>query len=178
MRNIESFELIEDNLYKCKCCSKKIEYNLLDNHFARNHLAEIVPSLYLGSYGMVSNIAELKYAQITNIINTAREISNTMESTYMYYNLPLTDSENQHLIEHLDTICDYIKMLVTNKCKVVVHCYMGISRSASIIIAYLIKHNNMSYDQAFKYVLDRRYICPNQRFEDELREFETKCKII
>lgn len=38
----------------------------------------------------------------------------------------------------------------------IVHCAADISRSASVIIAYLMKYNNMNYDKAYKYVKDIR----------------------
>lgn len=153
----------------CDYCSRKTDNLII--HKMNNHIAEILTSLYLGSYGM-SQGDDMEYFGITDVINTAFEISCPKNSKYNYFHLQLKDTESQHLLEYLDNICDYIHMLINNKCKVLVHCYMGISRSPSIIIAYLIKYNNMDYDTAYKHVSNKRHININSWFISELKEFE------
>lgn len=57
---------------------------------------------------------------------------------------------------------------------VLVHCEAGISRSASTVIAYLVKFHDMPLSVAFRHVKDRRsIICPNSGFVEQLRLFET-----
>lgn len=155
---------------RCNQCNKHV--NDL-NHNKNNHIAEIVPSLFIGSYAMV-NSSELEYNKITDVINTAYEVYYNLDKKYSYFLLPLKDSPNQHLIEYLDEICEYIHMLINNSCKVLVHCYMGISNSSSIIIAYLIKYHNMDCDQALLYVRNKRYVNPNDRFISDLKEYHKK----
>lgn len=55
---------------------------------------------------------------------------------------------------------------------VMIHCWAGISRSASIVIAYLINKHKMSYDIAFKHVQSKRsFIYPNEGFVRQLKSF-------
>jgi protein-tyrosine phosphatase len=50
---------------------------------------------------------------------------------------------------------------------------MGISRSASIVVAYLMYKNKMSYDEAFDEVKNKRsVISPNIGFQEQLKKFE------
>lgn len=45
------------------------------------------------------------------------------------------------------------------------HCAAGVSRSASIVIAYLMRNNGMNYSDAFALVKNKRFvICPNHGF--------------
>lgn len=54
---------------------------------------------------------------------------------------------------------------------------MGISRSPTIVLAYLISRYNMSLDTAYSYVKTRRpQIRPNPGFMDQLRQYETELK--
>ena len=170
--NSNKYDKISEYIYKCKCCSKQLTPSTINSHYMNNHMAEIVPCLYLGSYGMV-NKHELAFFKITDIINTAVEVCYDLKG-YNCYKLHLHDTVQQHLIEYLDSICDHIHTLRNAKCRVMVHCFMGISRSASIVIAYLIKYYNMTYDEAYKYVNERRHVLPNTRFEKELREYSDK----
>ena len=58
-----------------------------------------------------------------------------------------------------------------NQSTIFIHCFLGKSRSASIIIAYLIKYCKYTYDEAFNYLkLRRRLIQPNLCFARQLKK--------
>lgn len=57
--------------------------------------------------------------------------------------------------------------------KVLVHCQAGISRSATICIAYLMHHKGLSLDEAYDFIQARRsVISPNMNFMRQLAEYE------
>lgn len=64
-----------------------------------------------------------------------------------------------------------IKFMNENKDKkIFVHCNAGVSRSPSIVIAYLIKSLNYSFKEAFNLVKNKRNIInPNEKFIKELQ---------
>ena len=54
---------------------------------------------------------------------------------------------------------------IMNKEIILIHCFKGISRAPTMIIAYLIIYNNMSLDQAFDFVRNKsNVIDPNAGF--------------
>ena len=62
-----------------------------------------------------------------------------------------------------------------NDNKVFVHCKEGMSRSATIVIAFLMKSMNLRFDNALKYVQTRRPIVdPNPGFRKQLKELDEK----
>lgn len=69
--------------------------------------------------------------------------------------LPLEDDDKCELLEFLDEVCDFIsiKLKQTNVylrlSQVLVHCIAGVSRSAAIAIAFLMKDRRLSLEDAF-----------------------------
>ena len=58
---------------------------------------------------------------------------------------------------------------------VLVHCQAGISRSATICIAYLMFYKNITVDQSFDWLKAKRsVISPNLSFMRQLMEFEVQ----
>jgi protein-tyrosine phosphatase len=54
-----------------------------------------------------------------------------------------------------------------------VHCFAGKSRSASIVIAYIMQLNNWQFSKAFEYVYEKRdVIDPNFGFCAQLINYE------
>lgn len=60
---------------------------------------------------------------------------------------------------------------------VLVHCRMGISRSATLVIAYIMRKYKCGYEKAFNKVKDRRKIVnPNSGFVIQLKKYDKKIK--
>lgn len=89
------------------------------------------------------------------------------------YRIDLSDQPNADLQSHLESVCAWINSSISNGKGVLVHCQQGISRSAAVVIAYLIRYKGMGYDDAYEYVRKTRAcIKPNQGFVRVLREWE------
>lgn len=70
-------------------------------------------------------------------------------------------------------------MYRNKKSKVLVHCKMGISRSASVVIAYAMKAFNMSLEEALALVKKKRTcIKPNQAFCSQLKTYEVSFVVL
>jgi protein-tyrosine phosphatase len=79
---------------------------------------------------------------------------------YGYKMITIANLINYHIREHRDPC-------------IFVHCRMGISRSATLVIYYLMRYHNMSLFEATKFVRERRpCICPNVAFSYELFKLE------
>ena len=52
------------------------------------------------------------------------------------------------------------------------HCQAGVSRSVSLVIAYLIRKERISYEVAYEKVRERRPVAnPNKGFVKQLKQF-------
>lgn len=88
--------------------------------------------------------------------------------------VPLEDDPNANILPYLDTAVDRInEAIVQRNSHVLVHCVAGVSRSATIVIAYLMKHRRMSLRDAFNYCYNMRpVIRPNNGFMLQLINYE------
>ena len=136
--------------------------------------------LYISSYKTASTITDLKNLKITNIINCSGDLCENLKPDpssikieYLTLNIRDNVSEN---IECLFFKCiDYINEVKEKKGRVLIHCYKGVSRSVSIVIAYLIYLYKWSYDKAFDFVQSKRSIAnPNIGFYLQLKTFHKR----
>ena len=136
--------------------------------------------LYISSYKTASTVIDLKNLKITNIINCSGDLcenlsyeSSLLNIEYLTLNVKDNVSEN---IECLFFICiNYINHVKEKNGKILIHCYKGVSRSVSIVIAYLIYLYKWTYDEAFDFVQSKRSIAnPNIGFYLQLKTFHKR----
>lgn len=116
------------------------------------------------------NLIDNKFTGVVTIFQDPVEYPSKLS----HLHIPLYDSSDQNLNEYFDDAIEFIDKHIKNG-NVLVHCYAGISRSSTIVLAYLVKKCNMKLKQAFLLVKERRYIIdPNPGFVQQLKEFEDK----
>lgn len=72
--------------------------------------------------------------------------------------IDILDSPSANIKVHLDRCADFIKSCAMEGGKVLIHCYAGISRSTSAVMAHLIRDLNMSSTDAFNLCKSKRSI--------------------
>lgn len=144
---------------------------------AYNHTypSEIVPDfLYLGDRIHSSTRKILDDLDITCILNMAEELENTFEGELEYCKLGVGDTLNDNIYPTLKTAVEFIQKAKKHCRKVLVHCNMGVSRSTTAVLAYLISENRIDFEQAFHFVKQQRPIVhPNESFKHQLIHFYT-----
>ncbi|XP_047332831.1 dual specificity protein phosphatase 12-like [Impatiens glandulifera] len=86
--------------------------------------------------------------------------------------VPLRDTENQNLLDYLNVCLDFIEKS-RNEGSVLIHCFAGVSRSAAIMTAYLMRTEQLSQEDALESLREScEFVCPNDGFLDQLKMFE------
>jgi len=138
----------------CKPCRKTIR------------LSKITDGLYLTDYRNAteySKLVDLGIKQILTVGNDMIHRTEELKTKYIYIDDCVTDD----IAQHFDDAHEFINRDVT-----LVHCFAGISRSPTIVIAYLMKEKKMTFAEAFEYCKSKRPIIdPNSGFVEQLQEY-------
>uniref|UniRef100_A0A665T6P8 protein-serine/threonine phosphatase n=1 Tax=Echeneis naucrates TaxID=173247 RepID=A0A665T6P8_ECHNA len=134
--------------------------------------SKIFDYLFLGSEWNAANFEELQKNNVGYILNVTREIDNFFPESFTYMNIRVYDVEATDLLSHWTDTYNFIDMARRSGQAVLVHCKMGVSRSASTVIAYAMKYKQWPLDVALPYVSERRPIVkPNDGFMKQLQTY-------
>ena len=156
-------QMTEDD-FDMKGTSRK-EY---ENEYYKRVCSEVIDDfLFLGSDFMARDESIFQQHGITHVINCSSDYSDNYQKHkgVVYKNYHLKD----HVRENIESIfydaIFFIEEVKRNNGKVYVHCVQGISRSATICIAYLIFDQKMTYQSGLNYITQRRQVAnPNLTF--------------
>ena len=138
----------------------------MDNVY--NGLSEITEKLYLGNFLGAFNVDNLKALGIKKVLSVLDDFAwpKYGDSQFIHKTFSIQDFDNQNIIKHFGECLNFIK----GDDKVLVHCAAGASRSATIVIAYIMWTKKMSFQDALEFVQQKRFIVyPNCGFRDQLQ---------
>ncbi|KAJ2946755.1 hypothetical protein O0L34_g12814 [Tuta absoluta] len=131
--------------------------------------------LYLGNLACARDCKTLESLGVTHILTIdlvplPRHLLDRPHLTFKF--VKLADVPKEDLITNLPTTNEFIKQALSSGGTVLVHCYFGVSRSAAIVIAYVMEKHQLCYEDALQVVRSkRRFVHPNIGFEAQLKLF-------
>ncbi|XP_055521081.1 dual specificity protein phosphatase 14-like [Leucoraja erinacea] len=138
-------------------------------------IAQITPSLFLSSGNIASDRQAVYSRGITCVVNATVEMSSPRWPDVEVVRVPLPDVPHAPLSLYFDTVGDKIRQVSRRNGRTLVHCVAGVSRSPTLCIAYLMKHQRRSLLQAHDWVRSRRpVIRPNLGFWRQLVDYERR----
>lgn len=132
--------------------------------------------LYLGDFYAAQNREKLRETGVKTVLTMAAGLNIRCEKGVKHHVFQALDYEYYDISKHFETCCKLIDEAL-QKGSVLVHCAAGVSRSATVVIAYLMRKNAWSLSQALKFVKEKRSVVfPNPGFMRQLRLWEKKVK--
>uniref|UniRef100_K3WZQ8 protein-tyrosine-phosphatase n=1 Tax=Globisporangium ultimum (strain ATCC 200006 / CBS 805.95 / DAOM BR144) TaxID=431595 RepID=K3WZQ8_GLOUD len=143
--------------------------------------ALILEHLFLGSRAHARDRELLRRLQITHILNVtpprttdpAAGVPNFFEKdkSFTYRRCPIFDNKAEDILGVLEGCIAFMDQAKYYG-RILVHCNKGVSRSTSMVVAYLMKIKDMSLDDALAFVTKRRSMAnPNPSFRQQLQEY-------
>ncbi len=129
--------------------------------------------LYQGKGNQATNLKVIQDLKITHIINITKEHQNAFPDEVKYLKLPIEDEKSSNLLKYFEETSQFIETAFQKKGVVFVHCNLGVSRSSSVVLAYLMKSQKISLGDAHSFLKSRRSCArPNIGFLAQLSEWE------
>jgi protein-tyrosine phosphatase len=132
----------------------------------------------------------VQHLGITHIVNATLDVDNAFEADGVkYFNAKLPDKPDAKIAQFFDAAYAFIAhaeretTAAGRPCRVLVHCTQGVSRSATLVILYVMRAYHWSLAQAFNFTRSGRgVVVPNEGFLHELlreewRLFHNKCSV-
>jgi predicted protein tyrosine phosphatase len=130
--------------------------------------------LYLGDISAANDLESLAKHNIRCVLTVAEGtgLKYSRENVNFHEIYNVKDMEDFDISQYFDESFEYLERH-RRYTSILVHCFAGVSRSATLVIAYLMRKNNWGYDRAFAFVKEKRNrICPNSGFVKQLRSFD------
>lgn len=153
----------------------------MNNTLFDNNISIIIPdSLYLTNYIGASTLELLYKHKITHIINMTDLLENYFENTinpndtpaFQYLKISIPDALHINITDYFDQTFTFIDNVLNIGGRVLIHCFAGKSRSASIVIGYLMKKEKISFETALDIVRKSRpCVEPNLAFCTQLSQY-------
>jgi len=134
---------------------------------------QVLDWLFIGSLRTAQEQRVYDDLNITRVVTCGTGMSITLGDGMDQLLLALADTVDAKLSGHLQRGIDYIADAKAKHEKVLVHCFAGLSRSASLVCAYLMRENRWTYAQSLDFVRAARpNVCPNEGFVRQLIAYE------
>lgn len=150
--------------------ARSVAYPWVYNKWEANRILDN-ENLWLGSLESACDRETMRVHNIKYIVTAVYDINPIFDDPDLWYlKVPVIDKPDANIAKHFKKAIEFIDEAIDKGSGVLVHCVYGISRSSTLICAYLIAKKKMTVSQAIKHVKDRRPIAdPNRGFLVQLQ---------
>lgn len=138
---------------------------------------KILPGLYLGNQLAADAVVEARHElpHISHILSIRTSPHKLTKHHIVWKGISLPDTSDSQISVHFNETYEFIESATG---AALVHCQKGMSRSSTLVIAYLMKKFSVSYDDAYRFVKSiRPIVSPNSGFRKQLKKYEATLQI-
>ncbi|XP_039253556.2 uncharacterized protein LOC120330721 [Styela clava] len=135
---------------------------------------QIFPHLFLGSQKDVVDEKMMRSNSITYVLNVSKTCTKPefIDDSH-FHRISVRDNYQEKMTPYIKEAIEFIEKVRKSNQRVIVHCLAGVSRSATVAIAYVLHYLRINFEDAYRFVKEKRpSISPNFNFLGQLMEFE------
>ncbi|XP_029962522.1 dual specificity phosphatase DUPD1-like [Salarias fasciatus] len=145
------------------------------------HVNLVWPNIYIGDEKTALEQHGLMELGVTHVLNAAEGKYNNVLTGAHYYKdtgiqylgIEADDKPTFNISQYFCPAAHFIHEALSHpQNKVLVHCVMGRSRSATLVLAYLMMNHSLTVVDAIEHVRQHRCILPNHGFLKQLRALD------
>uniref|UniRef100_A0A8D0E2K7 Dual specificity protein phosphatase 15 n=1 Tax=Salvator merianae TaxID=96440 RepID=A0A8D0E2K7_SALMN len=142
-----------------------------------NGMNKVLPGLFLGNFIDAKDLDQLSRHDITHIISI-HESPQPYIPGITYLRIALPDTPDANIKKHFKECIHFIHSCRLRGGNCLVHCLAGISRSTTIVLAYIMAVTELSWREALDAVKAVRPVAnPNPGFRQQLEEYESSWSV-
>lgn len=177
-RNIPTPEVEQPTVVANASISAQPSHDPVQMQVLLNNCDQIMTNLYLGGVGAAADTQLLVQQGISAVVCCVRELefpTREFSDKLVYCRVDVEDMGREPIELYFPEATEFIHSWISRELPVLVHCRAGVSRSASVVIAYLMTYHSLSLKEAFFLVRSRRNIVtPNIGFMEKLADYEAE----
>ncbi|BGP32417.1 tyrosine protein phosphatase yvh1 [Rhodotorula toruloides] len=135
-------------------------------------MQEVMPGLWIGDYNASQDHNLLKERNISCIVSGMRQEYAAAPGIDLH-RVSVDDTDSTNILEHFVPTADFIDAALSKGQNVLVHCQAGVSRSTTLLAAYLMRNHGLNVEQAVERIRSvRPQVEPSEFFMMQLELFE------
>ena len=158
--------------------------NLFSTQFAAQwgvDCDEVYPGLFVGDKKSAGHVSFLQKMGITHVLNAAEGKDEGLvdlcqehygDSGITYLGFPLWDTSTCNIIPYLGCAAEFISLALDHGGKCLVNCQMGVSRSSSCAMAFLLIKRGLAAVDVLTRMRQMRDVRPNDGFLEQLVQLD------
>ncbi|XP_032051687.1 dual specificity protein phosphatase 22-A-like [Aythya fuligula] len=136
-------------------------------------MSKVVTGLYLGNIRDSEDAASLRRHGVTHVLSVHTGAKPVLEDM-TYLCISASDSSSQNLMQHFKECIKFIHECRLHGGGCLVHCLAGVSRSTTVLVAYLMTVTELGWERCLAATrAARSYASPNPGFQQQLRDYES-----
>ena len=138
------------------------------------NIDKITDKIFLGGIEGATEYDYFEKEKINNVLSITNEPPiYPKEKNINHKIIKIDDIFSENIIKYLKECIEFIE----NAEKIYIHCTCGVSRSSTIVLAYLMWKTHSNFDDTYFFVKKRRpEIDPNNGFRRQLKKFQDLLK--